>query len=282
MKLGLGTVQFGLNYGINNDRGKPRIDEIRAIIHCAEANHIMVVDTAADYGDSEETLGRLIANRPNFQLITKISKDEAAHTSIDRSLKRLGREKLQGVLIHNFGQFQRFPSIWMEMMEARNKGLVKQIGFSLYFPEELELLLEKQIDFNLLQVPYNIFDRRFEKYFAPLKKRNVTVHTRSVFLQGLVFTDIRKLGSFFHPIKPKLERLGLLSLQSGKSIESLCLNFANSNPDVDNIIVGVDTEENLKSNIAALTQTMSADERKILECFKEDNEQMILPSNWKL
>lgn len=281
MKLGLGTVQFGLNYGINNSRGKPEVAEINRIIHCAQNSGIATLDTAADYGDSEEILGKVIPKDSQFQIITKVSKKSTSSVSIQKSLARLNRRRLYGVLIHDFAQFKNSPNQWSEMKDAKDQGIVEKIGFSLYLPEQLMFLTEKQIDFDILQLPYSIFDRRFEPHFDWLKKNNVTIHTRSVFVQGLVFSDPLKLSSFFDPIKAKLQALASLGERSGKSIESLCLNFAYGNPSIDNIIIGVDTAENLQRNIAALKDTISKEEAETLDSLKEHNEMMILPFNWK-
>lgn len=282
MKIGLGTAQFGLQYGVNNRHGKPTLREVARIIRCAKESHITVLDTAADYGDSEETLGKLIPKTQNFQIVTKLAKGKPGRYSIEQSLKRLQCSNVHAILIHDFEEFRNSPAIWDDLIDAKKERLVEKIGFSLYFPAQLEFLIDKKIDFDIIQVPYNVLDRRFQRYFSWTNEHHIDVHTRSVFLQGLVFTEPAKLHPFFNPIRSKLRQLISLAADSGKSIESLCLNFVNAHPFINTILIGVDTVENLERNIAALAHKLTSTELEILESLEENNEQMILPFNWKI
>ena len=75
-KLILGTVQFGLNYGIANSEGKPDLNKVRAILRCAADHGIRILDTAAAYGDSETVIGTVFAEdsalKNHFQVVSKI------------------------------------------------------------------------------------------------------------------------------------------------------------------------------------------------------------------
>ena len=280
MKLGLGTVQFGLKYGINNATGKPELRQIKETLQKATQCGISLVDTAADYGESENNLGETLQEDHHFKIVTKTSKNGTARESLFRSLERLKRYQVYGFLIHDFRQFESRPSIWKEMVQLRNEGLITKAGFSLYLPEQLNLILNLLTDFDIVQIPYSILDQRFEKHFGQLKERGVEIHVRSVFVQGLVFIKTQDLHPFFNPIKFKLEELNSISKETRKSIENLCLNFVNANPYVDKIIVGVDTEQNLEQNVAVLNESLTQDELNRLRNLKDDNEQMILPYNW--
>ena len=72
MKLGLGTVQFGMNYGMSNLRGRTPPAEVDHILRLAADNGVQVLDTAAVYGDSEVVLGKLLAPDHDFRIVTKI------------------------------------------------------------------------------------------------------------------------------------------------------------------------------------------------------------------
>jgi aryl-alcohol dehydrogenase-like predicted oxidoreductase len=282
MKLGLGTVQFGLPYGINNTAGKPALPQILNTLQAAADAGISVLDTAADYGDSEENLGKALQGNFHFRIITKVSKHGPVRESLNRSLMRLQMSTVYGLLLHSFEQYRSNPSVWDDMRKLRDEQLVTRIGFSLYLPEELELILSLNLPIDIVQIPYSVFDRRFEKYFGILKNRGVEIHVRSVFVQGLVFSALDKLNSFFDPIRPKLEALNNIANESGKSIESLCLNFVNANHYIGIVIIGVDSKQNLERNVSALTENLSIDELFKLRSLREENEQMILPYNWKL
>jgi aryl-alcohol dehydrogenase-like predicted oxidoreductase len=282
MKLGLGTVQFGLKYGINNTVGKTDLKEVEKILHRAKSSNLSLLDTAADYGDSEDNIGKLIGKDPYFSIITKISKGSSPTESLKNSLERLKRTHVYGLLFHDFQQYESDPATWEEMMSLKAQGAVTKIGFSLYLPEQLELLKNQHVSFDIIQIPYSILDQRFERYFKELKNEGVEIHVRSVFIQGLVFQKAKDLHPFFTPIKDKIQKLNKLSETSGKSIQSLCLNFAYSNAEIDKIIIGVDSDENLQRNLEVIDEGINGNEMEILRTLREHDEEMILPYKWKL
>jgi aryl-alcohol dehydrogenase-like predicted oxidoreductase len=282
MKLGLGTAQFGVKYGINNGLGKPDISVVNEIISCAIKHGISLIDTAAGYGDSEDVLGKSLPSDYSFQIVTKTSQKIGLIDSVSASLKKMRIDQIYGVLIHDFSQFKSNPRVWSDLLQLKFQGIIKKIGFSLYHPQELEILLDKNINFDIIQIPYNVFDQRFEPYFSSLKKAGVEVHIRSVFLQGLVFKNPDSIHPFFSPIQAKLNEIVSLSKAIGQSIQSLCLNFVYSSDLVDRVIIGVDSVANLESNIAALKDSISFSQFEMLKDLKENNEQMILPYNWKI
>jgi aryl-alcohol dehydrogenase-like predicted oxidoreductase len=275
MKLALGTTQFGMNYGINNKKGKIPKKEVFEMLNYASQRGINIIDTAYVYGESEQIIGEFIKESTGkFNVISKGTFD-----SVKKSMKRLNLKKLYGFLIHNFKEFDE--KSWNKLKEMELNGKIKKIGFSLYYPEEAEELLEKNIEFDIIQVPFSIFDQRFAKLFPLLKERGTEIHVRSVFLQGLVFKDPEKLEEKFARIKDKLESLQSISNNSKISIASLCINFAASNKHVDRVVVGVDSLENFKENIESFNQMEET--KKVynqLLGLKEENENIILPINW--
>ena len=68
-KLGLGTVQFGINYGINSEFGKVKSKEVMKILNYAHIKNINYLDTAPSYGDSEKVLGT--SKKSDFKVVTK-------------------------------------------------------------------------------------------------------------------------------------------------------------------------------------------------------------------
>jgi uncharacterized protein len=185
-------------------------------------------------------------------------------------------------LIHHFDFFLENQNIWRDLKQIKEEGLVEKIGISLYYPWELDYILDKHIDFDIVQFPYSIFDQRFSPYLQKLKDMYKEVYIRSVFLQGLVFKPVSELSDRFFTIKSKLEVLNKYSNELNISISSICLNFALLNPLVDKVIIGVDCLENLMENLQSLN-----DKEKVkmiysnLISFKEDDENIILPINWK-
>jgi aryl-alcohol dehydrogenase-like predicted oxidoreductase len=283
-KLALGTVQFGLNYGINNLTGKVNSDEIIKILQHCQINNIDTIDTAQAYGSSEEELGKAF-QKINFEgnIISKLSPKnvERVFESFDETLEKLNVSKIYGFMYHDFNSYKNCKSSYEKIQILKEKKQVKKIGFSLYFPSEIEELLENNIQFDLVQLPYNIFDRRFEPYFEELKKRNVEIHIRSVFLQGLFFSDTQKLSSHFDSVKEKLLEIKQISNNEKVSISALCLGFVSKNENIEKIVVGIDNLQNLQENIKALNEKVSQKTFDKLNLFTETNEDILLPYKWK-
>jgi aryl-alcohol dehydrogenase-like predicted oxidoreductase len=285
MKLCLGTVQFGLNYGINNYSGKIKAEEVIKILKFAYDHGITTIDTAHVYGNSELVLGKFlkIINK-EFKIITKYSADLVVPpvSSIDRSLQFLGMEQVYGYLFHNYSIFQEHPEYIEDMLKIKECGKTKKIGFSLYYPAEAEYILQNNIPCDIVQVPYNIFDQRFEKIFPDLKSRGIEIHIRSVFLQGLFFVHPNELDEHFSGIKHLLQELSDFSIKNKLTMSTLCLGFANANKYIDKIVIGVDSLSNLKDNVHNYNKLSNTSiDSQQLEYFSLVDENIILPFNWK-
>ncbi|MCM8832210.1 MAG: aldo/keto reductase [Candidatus Omnitrophica bacterium] len=285
-KIVLGTAQFGLDYGINNKRGKIPKDEAFEILDTAVKNRINTIDTAYAYGESEEVIGRFLKMKSyykNLKIISKLpscSKEEIKST-LDISLKRLSLSRIYGYLIHNFKNYKENPLIWKELERLKQNSFIEKIGFSLYYPLEIELLFKDNLKIDIVQMPFNIFDQRFEPYFKEIKKRNIELYVRSVFLQGLVFKAIDEIDEFFNPIKDKLQQLNLFSKEKNISILSLCINFALKNKFIDKVVVGIDNLNHLYEIINSMNDCL-VNENTIsqLRQFRLQDEKILLPFNW--
>lgn len=273
-KLVLGTVQFGCQYGINSE-GRPDESMIQDILVEAFNNGISILDTSAAYGNAEEVLGRS-QEASKFNFISKYPKcDKTVKDIFDKSLQQLGCSNLYGYLLHHFDVYMADKKIWDDFIDLKREDRVKKIGFSLYEPSELEIILKDKIHFDLVQIPYNIFDRQFEPYFRLLKERNVEIHVRSTFLQGLFFKDRNSLPEKLLPLKPYLFALDEYSNESGLSIAEIALNYNIQNPYIDGVLIGVDTREQLIENLKSVST-------KKVELDIEVKEQDLLkPINWQ-
>src|SRR6201994_1527154 len=70
-RIGLGTVQFGTDYGISNTAGQVPASEVSLILASARRAGIGVIDTAASYGSAEEAIGRALRDADRFRIVTK-------------------------------------------------------------------------------------------------------------------------------------------------------------------------------------------------------------------
>jgi aryl-alcohol dehydrogenase-like predicted oxidoreductase len=286
-KIALGTAQFGMDYGINNKKGKISKGEVFEILNESLQCNIDVLDTAYVYKESESLIGQFIGEnkKTGFKVISKLPECDPQEVRgiFDSSVKRLSVDTLYGYMIHNFQHYMQNPEVWRILKELKSEGKIKKIGMSLYFLHELEHILKNRVDIDIIQVPYSIFDQRFERYFSELKNNGVEIHVRSVFLQGLVFKDPSELDGYFAKIKKKIADLNSLSAKLNIPLVALCLDFAILNRFVDRVVVGVDSMDNLKEIISS-PNYLTAVENILpkLYHFREDDENMILPINWKV
>jgi aryl-alcohol dehydrogenase-like predicted oxidoreductase len=279
----LGTAQFGLAYGLNNQAGQPSTKAVAEVLNAAQAAGLTLLDTAAAYGNSEARLGELAGDSPAFELITKLPAGPPAQVAqqLAASLGRLQRAKLYGVLFHAFKPLQDEPAAWQALQAARAAGQVARIGVSLYHPHEAEWLLAEGYDLDLVQVPYNVFDQRFAAVLPRLAARGVEVHVRSAFLQGLLLREPAALPAFFRPLAPKLTQLRALAAKADVPLPALLLLFAAYAPGVARAVVGVDSVDNLTENLAAAQYASAAEAlRPALLALAESTDTFILPYTW--
>jgi len=283
-KIALGTAQFGFDYGINNKTGK--ITELDAARILAEAvnSGIDFVDTAADYGSSEEVIGNISSGRYKFKVVTKLSGIPCGKLKekLRESLVRLHTEKVYACLFHSFTDYSAHASLWGEMSACRSEGLSGKIGFSLYYPAEAETLLAAGVEPDILQIPFNILDQRFARLLPEFKKKNIEIHVRSVFLQGLLLKEISELSGFFYEARPILDHLRQIAERAGVSMQSLCLNFAAQNSMIDKVVVGIDNLDQLRINVLNAAQGGAlAGMLGELQDIKFSNEDILIPSRWR-
>jgi aryl-alcohol dehydrogenase-like predicted oxidoreductase len=271
-KIGLGTVQFGLDYGISNESGKTSSVEVTEILTYAKAQGIDTIDTASAYGDAEKVLGG--NDLSGFRIISKFmppQKDETLSSHLHQSLKRLKQENIYGYLAHRPSVVLENPSLWKELQNLKKEGLVKKTGFSFNEPSELSKILQANFIPDLIQIPFNYFDRRFQKQIISLKEQGCEIHTRSAFLQGLFFINTDNLNSFFNEVKPVIKNLQ----DSVKNLSGSLLRFVAEQPFIDKVIVGVENINQLKTNLDTIE---TSEQLPWLKQIISDN--ILIPSGW--
>ena len=282
-RLALGTAQFGLAYGLNNQTGQPSTAAVADVLAAAQAAGLTLLDTAAAYGDSEARLGELVGEKASFEIITKLPAGLPAQVTqqLAESLARLKRAQLYGVMFHAFKPLQDEPAAWQAMQAARAAGQVQRIGVSLYHPHEAEWLLAQGWDIDLVQVPYNVFDQRFASVLPRLAAQGVEVHVRSAFLQGLLLREPATLPEFFQPLATKLTQLRVLVAEAGVPLPAALLLFAAYAPGVSRAVIGVDSTANLHENLAAASHLAATEAlRPALAALAEPTDTFILPYAW--
>ncbi|MBF8964614.1 aldo/keto reductase [Pontibacter sp. FD36] len=283
-RLILGTAQFGLPYGISNQRGQIPEPEVAIILAEAVKAGIDTLDTAAAYGNSEQCLGSVLNNLPApYRIISKYppnQPDKSIRQAFQESLERLRADKLYGYLLHSYASYSDKPSVLDELQELKSSGQVEKVGLSLYHPAEAEELLRREAPIDLVQFPYSIFDRRFEEVLPELRHRGIETHIRSVYLQGLYFMQPDQLPPYLQEAASKLKRLQQLASAYQLPIGAVCLAFALANPYISRVVIGVESLKTLQENISFSNTTLpEALHTELLE-LKEENENILLPYMW--
>lgn len=286
-KLALGTANFGLNYGVNNNRGKICDYDFSEIISCAKNSGIDLIDTAQAYGNAEKRLGNI--SKLNFKIITKISAGFSQNTcEIDinslvyESMKRLKVKNLYAILIHRPELFlsEYGSKIIAQLKELKDEGVIKKIGVSIYDPSDLSNLL-RLTDLDIVQAPFNIFDQRIlaSEWSHQLKKIGIEIHIRSVFLQGVLLMQRQKLPQYFLSNWPDLfDAWYEFQKDNNVCADEISLGFALKQSWVDKVIVGVDSVQQLLRLIQI--ESNRSDISNINFLCNDQN--LIDPRNWNL
>lgn len=284
-KISIGTAQFGMDYGINNNSGKIKKEEAFEILDFALENNINTLDTAMVYGDSEEIIGEYNSNNKNeLKIITKINNltDYKLDYAIKQILYKLKTDNIYGCLIHNF-DIKNSKNTIRELKNRYKKKSIKKIGVSLYHTYDLEYILNNNLEIDLIQIPFNIFDRRFENYFKELKQKNIEIHIRSVYLQGLIFKDTNELNSYFNDFVKNLKELEKISNEFNEPVQKIALNFCLSNTYIDKVIIGIDNLNQFKQIVSITNEFEYSDKlNERLKSLSSTDERFILPFNWQL
>ena len=282
MKITLGTVQFGMQYGISNKYGVPSNSELESIFSLAGKLGIQQLDTAKAYGNAEERIGRL--NNFRFDVVTKFPKvnsKEDLELALSESLQKLNVASVYGYLAHNADNLIQNSSLWKVLLEAKKEGKISKIGYSLYTPDQLELLLDLNCIPDLVQIPYSILDRKFERQLSILKQLGTEVHVRSVLLQGLYFINPNELPEKLKPLQNSLIELKNLCVQDNVSVGEVALNYVISNPNIDKIVIGIETAEQLKENVSLVTNwKLNNTLFSKIEDIEIKDKSLLNPVNW--
>jgi len=293
MKLALGTVQFGMTYGIKNKHGKTPLSQVSKILETAYNNNITFLDTAFSYGESEKALGSSLGEGGrDWKIVTKtphFSKDIISDVEINyfvesfnTSLLNLGKERVYALMIHACDDLFKVGGerLFNELEKLKLSGLVDKIGVSVYKEQQVESLLNN-FDIDIIQVPINVFDQRLliGGHLERLKERKVEIHARSVFLQGLLLMPLKSIPLYFEPIIQKLYKFDRMALELSTDRLSLALKFVNNVKEIDKIVVGVDSVFQLKQIIDSIKTGLEPVEFD--ELIVNDS-RFINPSFWSL
>jgi len=264
--LGLGTVQFGLEYGVSNRQGRPAEREVAAILGRAAERGVSYIDTAPTYGDAEILIGRHLPRGHKIRVLTKTPAlpdatidaryEQRVLDTLAASLDRLKVDAVHALLVHQSGDLGKPGWQWLvgALNEVKARGWAAHVGASVYDVDQLELV-ESRFAPELVQLPFNVFDRRLSEsgVLARLKAAGAEVHARSVFLQGLLLMDPANLPNFFGPLRENIASLQGRWAKQGLSPAAGCLAFVFQQAELDAVVVGVNSLSEFDEIIATAT-----------------------------
>ena len=271
-QLVLGSVQLGLAYGAANRTGKPSHPAALRLLQRAADAGVTSFDTARTYGDAEERLGDALKGRkvrtttklaPLSDLAPNSSRD-TVRAEVDKSIadsqRALKRDVLDCVLLHRAAHRTAFDgAIWRRLKEHLVQGTIASLGVSVQNPDEAR---ESLGDFSVrhLQLPFNVLDWRWGSagVIAEIAKRkDVTVHARSVFLQGVLAANDASVW----PRIAGVDAPAIVAWLNGQprafgcdSVADLCLRYVRGQDWIDGVVIGMETEDQLDANLALIAR----------------------------
>ncbi|MDA9757487.1 aldo/keto reductase [Pseudomonadota bacterium] len=279
----LGTVQFGMEYGLKNIKDKRvTIEEVEKIFDYFFSNDGIFVDTASNYGNSEEIISKFLPG--NAKLISKYSiyKDtKNIIREVENSLENLGIDELDTAMIHNPDALMQNADALAILSEVKERGLCRNIGISIYSYSDISSSINEISNLiDVIQIPGNAFDNRF---FMEVEKRKKTleeirVDIRSIFLQGLLLQDIQDSLELFPEFKIDLERWDDYCTRNNLSKMEACIwNTPDFKDSSTNKLFGCRSLKEIKEIFAAVSENFSYKEK----FTPSSNINILDPRKWK-
>ena len=283
-KIILGTVQFGINYGINNSSGKISTDNAWEILNYSNSNGINQLDTAAAYGDSEQVIGKYLKNNEDkeFKIISKLFlKNQTLEDSLRSSIKKLNVKMLETILFHSHDDYLIHKNEIIDFNTKFKGRLFKNIGVSAYTNKEVEEIIKDEC-VDIIQMPFNILDNasKREDTYKKIKKHEKKLHTRSVFLQGLIFKKVNELQGEFKVLQNAFLKIEKLCKEFNLTTNELALSYALSKDYIDGILIGVDSLDHLKNNIRISGLKISQKLIEEIDNLNIPDENILNPTSW--
>ena len=289
-KLGLGTAQWGMRYGSFNRSGQPERIAIASMLRIASMHHIRLIDTAFLYGNAEEILGECLQDDVAFDIVCKTPFFEPSlapgesvdvlRRSFELSLQRLNRKSLYGLLFHRASDLLSVSGekLFEALEELRADGKVRKIGVSVYNKDEIESITSR-FSVDLIQIPINVLDQRLLKsgVLGRLKQKGIEIHARSAFLQGLLLQSPEKLPAFFKPAQDLLAAFHETARKNQMSPLRAALEFLMQLSEIDKVIVGVETEDQLREILVSFKDNVLPVNFSKFACC---NESILDPNCW--
>ncbi len=288
-RIGLGTVQWGMEYGVANREGRPPSDEVARILAAGRSGGLQVLDTAALYGEAESLLGeqnlsglRVVTKTPRYAHapITAADADDLKAT-LGLSLARLCLPSVYGLLAHHAVDLlvPGGERLIDALLSLREEGRVARVGVSVYDGAQIEAVLAR-FKPDLVQLPLNVFDQRLidDGSLSRLAALGVEIHVRSVFLQGLLLMQPDAVPAYFAPWSDQLRAWQAACAARNVLPQHAALAFVCDRPEVACCLIGVQSRAQLDQSLEGLDAAPALDAAQ----FACSDAALLNPVNWRL
>lgn len=286
MKLILGTVQFGLDYGINNSVGKPNEEEVQEIFNLAHQTGITLLDTAEVYGNAHQLIGNFHRKyrTKKFKVITKLPHqfNEGIIDKVKTYLNELAVEAIDTLMFHSFVSYVKYQDEISGLEKLLTTGEVRRLGVSVYTNEEMNIVIgDDRIE--VIQLPFNLFDNLIQRgeLLAKAKAKGKIIHTRSAFLQGLFFKDVDSSETVVKKMRNELEQINQIAIDAVMPIANLALKYVLQQNLIDKVLIGVDNTTQLLQNISIANRgELNYETMEKIDSLKVLDANLLNPSLW--
>jgi aryl-alcohol dehydrogenase-like predicted oxidoreductase len=294
----LGTAQLTTQYGIANIGSDYDKETVFSVLKGAMDNGIFTWDTSPAYGNSEDLIGEYLRiNRSQEVVICsklpsvtkrfgkKLSSAnirKIISNDIDNSLYSLNRDNIDCYFIHDEQDILNYGNKLVSLLDERRKeGKIGKIGISVYSPKIASMALKNK-KLKLIQLPCNLFDRRFDDQIKEASINDTQILARSVFLQGLFFLNQQQYTEKFPDISNSIELLNEISKNRNISIREMAFSYVSSFVGISSMVLGVDNLDQLLENSELISRSnMSEDLKEELDsAFINIPTSVLDPSNW--
>ncbi|MEZ5870713.1 MAG: aldo/keto reductase [Nitratireductor sp.] len=292
-RIALGGAQFGLDYGVTNKAGQVSPQALQAILLEAARCGIDMVDTAAQYGNSEAAIGEALKSVGRFRLVTKtasLAEARSAHHAVEllnegfaASLSQLGVSRVEGFLFHRASDLtgEYGMELWNAARALKEAGFVSRIGVSVYSGNEINAVLERHSP-DIVQLPYNLLDQRLriDGSLVRLHDAGVEVHARSAYLQGILLSDPAQLPPFLAGLGDQIAAFRQAMQEIGETVQAGLLACLLQRSEIARIVAGVTNVEELTSLAAAAEAGQRLAAAHDFSEWAVDAPEMLNPALW--
>lgn len=285
MQLSLETTEFRRPYG-----GVPRPGTSPDDIMLSALRYgIRAFDSASAYGEAEKILGDFLQQYEDLhvQITTKIRPNalfslksaqypDSLRQNLLASLRNLGEQKVHACLFHNADHLDDEAAL-AALYALKEEGLAEKVGLCVTDVAQFEKA-DASPYIDVIQIPYNVFDIRFDSALAHTAKE---IQARGVFLKGLILMNEEDVPRAFNDVKPYLHTLGSYCERHNVSRTELALTFVKTQPRISTLIIAVDDVNQLKEDCSCFARAGDAVAlRELTDQLGGLDERIIQPALW--